>query len=84
MPESVTESVQRCSEVDTMPESVTDAEKFLAIKKLYLDYYNTNQDVSVFTDEFYFAVGELLNGKKREDLKLKYLQEEKKCKLLED
>lgn len=59
---------------------MNEIEAFQEIKKLYLDYYNTNQETSVFTDEFFYAVGELLNGKKREDLKLKYLQEEKKSK----
>lgn len=51
---------------------------FGEIKSLYEDYFDTDQDASIFAEEFYFAVGELLKGKKRKDLNIKFLENEKK------
>lgn len=54
---------------------VSGKEKVLEnIQKLYLGYYNTNQDTREFAEEFFYAVGELLNGKSLRDLKLNHLK----------
>ncbi len=43
------------------------------IQRLYEGYYNTDQSPGLFAEEFFFAVGEILEGKKLEDLELKFL-----------
>lgn len=43
------------------------------IYKLYEGYFNTDQDTELFTKEFYYAVGEILQGKDLKDLKLQFL-----------
>jgi hypothetical protein len=48
-------------------------EKLGLIKKLYRGYYNTDQPASLFGEEFFYSVGEVLDGKQLSDLKLKYL-----------
>ena len=46
------------------------------IRKLCQGYYNTDQDTEGFAEEFFYAVGELLNGKSLRDLKLNHLKVE--------
>ena len=43
------------------------------IQKIYTGYFNTNQAPDVFTEEFFYTVGEILSGKELKDLDLKYL-----------
>lgn len=50
-----------------------DERKLDWIKRLYEGYYNTNQDVEVFSKEFFYAVGEILSGKQLKELKLESL-----------
>lgn len=52
-------------------------DKLTAIERLYTGYYNTDQPPSIFAEEFFFAVGEILeNGKRLEDLELKHVVKE--------
>lgn len=46
------------------------------IKKLYTGYYNTGQNTKEFAVEFFYTVGEVLQGKELKDLDLKYLNME--------
>jgi hypothetical protein len=43
------------------------------IKKLYTGYYNTGQDTEEFAVEFFYTVGEIMQGKELKNLDLKYL-----------
>jgi hypothetical protein len=43
------------------------------IQRLYEGYYNTDQSSELFAEEFFFAVGEILEGKKLADLELRFL-----------
>ncbi len=50
-----------------------DEQKLDWIQRLYEGYYNTDQDLELFSKEFFYAVGEILSGKQLNDLKLKFL-----------
>ena len=43
------------------------------IRKIYTGYYNTGQNTELFTEEFFYTIGEILQGKELKDLDLKYL-----------
>ncbi len=47
--------------------------KLALIAAIYKGYYNTNQATVDFAEEFFFAVGNILKGTKKEDLNLKHL-----------
>ncbi len=47
--------------------------KLALIAAIYEGYYNTDQATVDFAEEFFFAVGNILNGTKKEDLNLKHL-----------
>ena len=46
------------------------------IQKIYEGYYNTGQNTEEFAVEFFYTVGEILQGKELKDLDLKYLNME--------
>lgn len=54
-------------------EMVKHLDKLVIIKKLYEGYYNTNQYPEEFAVEFFYTIGEILQGKELKDLDLKYL-----------
>lgn len=47
--------------------------KLLTIQKLYRGYYDTGQNTEEFAVEFFYTIGEILQGKELKDLDLKYL-----------
>lgn len=51
----------------------TKAQQLDWIYKLYEGYFNTDQDTELFAKEFYYAVGEIIQGKDLKDLKLQFL-----------
>jgi hypothetical protein len=49
------------------------ANRLAQITALHEGYFNTDQGVEVFAREFFFSVGEILEGKDLKDLRLKFL-----------
>ncbi len=47
--------------------------KLTLIAAIYNGYYNTDQPTADFAEEFFFAIGNILKGTKKEDLNLKHL-----------
>ena len=50
-----------------------DLQALETIKKLYTGYYNTGQNTEEFAEEFFYTIGEVLQGKELKNLNLKYL-----------
>jgi len=62
------------TEEDTIPSK--NGKVLENIRQLYLGYYNTDLNTEEFAEEFFYAVGELLEGKSLRELKLKHLKVE--------
>lgn len=62
--------------IKVMIEKPNQTTKLENIKTLYEGYFNTNQDTELFAEEFYYAIGELLQGKQLKRLELKHLNVE--------